>query len=182
MDIYISKLKHNKIFWIILLYYFTAQDVVGGRIHSVPWNNNWIDCGAQFLHGDKSKLAHYCLDNNLLSNIQGTDGEGIFLRNDGTIMSDNLVREIDDLLRTVSDDICESRWPLKKHETIGSVMRCKFEEHLREIKDSSTRKKMEEIFEWNVRFLLVDNSCHSLDELSANLWGKFKVNLIIINM
>lgn len=151
-----------------------AQDVVGGRIHSVPWNNNWIDCGAQFLHGDKSKLAHYCLDNNLLSNIQGTDGEGIFLRNDGTIMSDNLVREIDDLLRTVSDDICESRWPLKKHETIGSVMRCKFEEHLREIKDSSTRKKMEEIFEWNVRFLLVDNSCHSLDELSANLWGKFK--------
>lgn len=151
-----------------------AQDVVGGRIHSVSWNNNWIDCGAQFLHGDKSILAHYCLDNNLLSNIQGTDGEGIFLRNDGTIMSDNLVREIDDLLRTVSDDICESRWPLKKHETIGSVMRCKFEEHLRDIKDSSTRKKMEEIFDWNVRFLLVDNSCHSLDELSANLWGKFK--------
>ncbi|KMR05321.1 peroxisomal n -acetyl-spermine spermidine oxidase [Lasius niger] len=152
-----------------------SQDVVGGRIHSVPWNNDWIDCGAQFLHGDKSKLAQYCLDNNLLSNIQGTDGEGIFLRDDGTIMSENLVREIDDLLRTVSDDICESRWPLKKHETIGSIMRCRFEEHLRERNYSpATRKKMEEIFDWNVRFLLVDNCCHSLDELSASLWGKFK--------
>ncbi|XP_072765304.1 uncharacterized protein [Anoplolepis gracilipes] len=151
-----------------------AQDVVGGRIHSVPWNNNWIDCGAQFLHGDKSKLAQYCLDNNLLSNIQGNDGEGIFLRDDGTIMSENLVREIDDLLRTVSDDICESQWPLKNNETIGSVMKSKFEEHLHERNDSSTRKKMEEIFNWNVRFLLVDNCCQSLDELSASLWGKFK--------
>ncbi|KAL6435180.1 hypothetical protein ACFW04_005336 [Cataglyphis niger] len=151
-----------------------AQDVVGGRIHSVPWNNDWIDCGAQFLHGDKSKLAQYCFDNNLLSNIQGTDGEGIFLRDDGTIMSENLIREIDDLLRTVSDDICEYRWPLKKYETIGSIMRCRFEEYLRERNDPLTRKKMEEIFDWNVRFLLVDNCCHSLDDLSANLWGKFK--------
>ncbi|XP_029660903.1 spermine oxidase-like [Formica exsecta] len=151
-----------------------AQDVVGGRIHSVSWNNDWIDCGAQFLHGDKSKLAQYCLDNNLLSNIQGTDGEGIFLRDDGTIMNENLIHEIDDLLRTVSDDICESRWPLKKYETIGSIMRCRFEEYLRERNDSLTRKKMEEIFDWNVRFLLVDNCCHSLDDLSASLWGKFK--------
>lgn len=136
------------------------------------------------MHGDKSKLAQYCFDNNLLSNIQGTDGEGIFLRDDGTIMSENLIREIDDLLRTVSDDICEYRWPLKKYETIGSIMRCRFEEYLRERNDPLTRKKMEEIFDWNVRFLLVDNCCHSLDDLSASLWGKFKVNLmlVIINM
>ncbi|XP_077274574.1 uncharacterized protein LOC143904120 isoform X2 [Temnothorax americanus] len=152
-----------------------AQNVVGGRIHSVPWGNGWIDCGAQFLHGDKSRLAQYCLNSDLLSNIQGTDGDGIFLRDDGTIMNESLVREVDDLVRTVSDDLCESRWPLKKQENIGSIMRTRFEDYLHERDDSPMEKKMkEEIFDWNVRFLLVDNCCHSLDDLSAILWGKFK--------
>ncbi|XP_011160013.2 uncharacterized protein LOC105196007 isoform X2 [Solenopsis invicta] len=152
-----------------------AQDEVGGRIHSVPWDNGWIDYGAQFLHGDKSRLAQYCLSNDLLSNIQGTDGEGIFLRDDGTIISESLVREIDDLVRTVSDDICESRRPLKKQENMGSVLRSRFEDYLREKDDSPTERRMkEEIFDWNVRFFLVDNCCHSLDDLSAELWGKFK--------
>ncbi|RLU21371.1 hypothetical protein DMN91_005744 [Ooceraea biroi] len=152
-----------------------AQDIVGGRIHSVPWDNGWIDCGAQFLHGDKSRLAEYCLNNNLLSNIQGTDGEGIFLRDDGAIMCDSLVREIDDLVRTVSDDICESPRSLKEHENIGSVMRSRFEQYLRERDDSSIDRGMKkEIFDWNMRFLLVDNCCHSVDDLSATLWGKFK--------
>lgn len=161
----------------IILCYFVAQDVVGGRIHSVPWDNGWIDCGAQFLHGDKSRLAQYCLNNDLLSNIQGTDGDGIFLRDDGTIINENLIREVDDLVRTVSDDICESRRPLKKQENMGSIMRSRFEDYLHERDDPPAERKMkEEIFDWNVRFLLVDNCCHSLDDLSAVLWGKFKVN------
>ncbi|XP_018364708.1 PREDICTED: uncharacterized protein LOC108762270 isoform X3 [Trachymyrmex cornetzi] len=152
-----------------------AQDIVGGRIHSIPWDNGWVDCGAQFLHGDKSRLAQYCLNNDLLSTIQGTDGDGIFLRDDGTIMSDSLVREVDDLVRTVLDDICESQKPLKKKENIGSVMRNRFEDYLHEKNNPPVERKMkEEIFDWNVRFLLVDNCCHSLDDLSAVLWGKFK--------
>jgi len=158
-----------------LLYCFVAQDVVGGRIHSVPWNNGWIDCGAQFLHGDRSKLAQYCLNNNLVSNIQGTDGEGIFLREDKTIMSDNLVREIDDLIRTISDDICESTKNLKE-DNIGSIMRNRFEEYLCEKSNSSVDRGMKkEIFDWNMRFFLIDNCCRSVDDLSATLWGKFKV-------
>lgn len=152
-----------------------AQDVVGGRIHSISWGNGWIDCGAQFLHGDKSRLAQYCINNDLLSNIQGTDGDGIFLRDDGTVMSESLVREVDDLVRTVSDELCESQKPLKRLENIGSVMRSRFEDHLHERDDSPTERMMkEEIFDWNMRFLLVDNCCHSLDDLSAILWGKFK--------
>ncbi|XP_070523083.1 uncharacterized protein [Cardiocondyla obscurior] len=153
---------------------FEAQDVVGGRIYSQPWNNGWIDYGAQFLHGDKSKLAQYCLNNDLLSDIQGTDGEGIFLRDDGMIMNKNLVHEVDDLVRTILDDICESQ-TLLKEENIGSVMKSRFESYLRERNDSPQEKQIkQEIFDWNVRFLLVDNSCHSLNDLSALLWGKFK--------
>lgn len=131
------------------------------------------------MHGDKSRLAQYCLNNDLLSNIQGTDGDGIFLRDDGTVISESLVREVDDLVRTVSDDICESLRSLKEQENIGSLMRSRFEDYLRERDDSPMERKMkEEIFDWNVRFLLVDNCCHSLDDLSAVLWGNFKVSLI----
>lgn len=171
--------------YIILSYYPIAQENIGGRIYSIPWDNNWLDCGAQFLHGDKSLLAQYCLGNNLLSDIQGNDGEGIFLRDDGTIINKNVVREIDDLIRTVLEE-CEVHENqdfqeiLEKHEDIGSILRNKFEQYLRESNDSLIEKKMkEEIFDWNIRFLLIDNSCNSLNDLSAMMWGKFKVDIII---
>lgn len=108
------------------------------------------------------------------------DGEGIFLREDGTVMSERLVREIDDLVRTVCDDMCESPRPTKEHENVGFVIKNKFEEYLRTKNDCSTKKMMKEIFDWNQRFLIVDNSCHSLDDLSAMLWGNFKVNFELI--
>lgn len=103
------------------------------------------------------------------------------MRDDGTIMSDSMVREVDDLVRTVLDDTCESQKPLKKQENIGSIIRNRFKDYLDERNDPPVERKMkEEIFDWNVRFLLVDNCCYSLDDLSAVLWGKFKVNPILI--
>lgn len=87
------------------------------------------------------------------------DGDGIFLRDDGTTMSDNLVCEIDDLVLTDSDVICESRRPLIVQENIDSVMKSR---GLRERNDKMPPK--EKIFDWNVHFFLVDNCCLSLDD------------------
>lgn len=165
------------------MFYSIAQDNVGGRIRSIPTGNGWIECGAQFLHGDASKLAQYCLSNNLLSDIQGTDGQGVFLRDDGTTVNETLMREVNDLVQSVLEE-CENyknknfRGASREHESIGSILRNRFEEHLREKNDSLTEIQMkEELFGWYIRFLLVDNSCYSLDDLSAMMWGKFEVNI-----
>lgn len=156
---------------------FEAQKEIGGRIQSTQWNKNWIEHGAQFLHGDRSKLAELCYQNHLLSNIQSRDGEGIFLRDDGHKMYKDLVEEIDDLVRTALEECenYENQNVQPGHENIGRALRSWFRKHLREKKDSTTIRNMkEEILDWNVRFLMIDNSCLTLDELSTKSWGKFK--------
>lgn len=154
-----------------------AQSEVGGRIQSIPWNKGWIECGAQFVHGDKSPLAQLCYKHNLLSDIQCKDGQGIFIRDNGCKVDKTLIEEIDDLIRNTLED-CEDyeNKDIKiEYENIGEVLRDSFNKHLLQKNDSEAIKTIKkEIFDWNVRFLVIDNACFTIDELSTKYWGKFK--------
>lgn len=154
-----------------------AQSEVGGRIQSIPWNKGWIECGAQFVHGDKSPLAQLCYKHNLLSDIQCKDGQGIFIRDNGCKVDETLIEEIDDLIRNTLED-CEDyeNKDIKiEYENIGEVLRDSFNKHLLQKNDSEAIKTIKkEIFDWNVRFLVIDNACFTIDELSTKYWGKFK--------
>ncbi|XP_024943556.1 peroxisomal N(1)-acetyl-spermine/spermidine oxidase isoform X2 [Cephus cinctus] len=74
-----------------------AQGQVGGRIRSKSWDNDWIEYGAQFLHGDQSKLADLCRHYKLLSDSPSSEAQGYYLRDDGIQVDESLVREIDNL-------------------------------------------------------------------------------------
>ncbi|XP_003704750.2 uncharacterized protein LOC100878001 [Megachile rotundata] len=154
-----------------------AQNEVGGRIQSIPWNKNWIENGAQFIHGDQSQLAQLCYEHDLFSNIQCKDGQGIFLRNNGRKVDEALITEIDDFVRTTLEDCenYENRTIGEDNENIGRVLRNSLVKYLDKQNDSLIIKNIKkEIFDWNVRFLIIDNSCLTLDELSTKYWGKFK--------
>lgn len=154
-----------------------AQNEIGGRIQSIPWNEAWIECGAQFVHGDQSQLAQLCYEHDLLSDIQCQDGQGIFIRNNGCKVDETLVEEIDDLVRTTLEDCedCENKDIEVGFENIDAVLRNCLNKHLHEKNDPLTiRTIKKEIFDWNVRFLVIDNACFTLDELSTKYWGKFK--------
>lgn len=159
-----------------------AQNEIGGRIHSIPWNRNWIESGAQFLHGDQSQLAQLCRLNDLLSDDQCKDGQGIFVRDNGIKVDELLVEEIDDLVRTTLEDYedYENMNVETGCENIGKVLRTSFKKHSQRKTDSSMAKVVKkEIFDWNVRFLVIDNSCLTLDGLSTKFWGKFKVSVFV---
>ncbi|CAK9807642.1 Peroxisomal N(1)-acetyl-spermine/spermidine oxidase, partial [Anthophora quadrimaculata] len=154
-----------------------AQNEVGGRINSVPWNDTWIEYGAQFVHGDQSQLAQLCYQHDLLADIDYRDGQGIFIRSNGRKVDEALVEEIDDLIRNTLED-CEdyvNRDVGEGCENIGMVLRNSLNQHLHQKNDSVAIKNIKkEIFDWNLRFLNVDNSCYTLDDLSTKYWGKFK--------
>ena len=169
-----------------------AQSQIGGRIHSIPWNEGWIEEGAQFVHGNKSKLAKIAKEKGFLSDVGGTEGEGIYLREDGTEMNSELISEVDDVVKNILED-CEKYAFNNEIEytdieaNIGKVLRTQFYKYLKVTDNPSDIKKAkEEIFNWNIKFLLIDNACPSLDELSVKSWGKFKVNMasfiILINL
>ncbi|KAK0084928.1 hypothetical protein PV325_006130 [Microctonus aethiopoides] len=156
-----------------------AQNYIGGRIRSIPWNNNWIEEGAQFLHGDKSEFAKWCRQNKLLSDIESCEGEGIYVRDDGLRMEKHLIREVDDLVRDTLEE-CEKYVNINDAEceipdSIGTIIQKLIVQSINSKNETSIMKKMkEELLDWNIRFLLIDNSCSSLDNLSAKYWGKFQ--------
>ncbi|KOC63640.1 Spermine oxidase [Habropoda laboriosa] len=156
-----------------------AQNEVGGRINSVLWNKTWIEHGAQFIHGDQSQLAQLCYQHDLLVDIDYRDGQGIFIRNNGREVDKALIEEIDDLIRNTLED-CEDyvdKDVEKGCENIGAVLRNTFNQYLHQKNDSPAIKNIkEEIFDWNLKFLKIDNSCYTLNDLSTKYWGKFKVN------
>ncbi|KAK2585863.1 hypothetical protein KPH14_010457 [Odynerus spinipes] len=154
-----------------------AQGQIGGRIRSALWNENWIEYGAQFLHGDQSKLGKLCYEKQLLSNIQCKDGEGIFVSENGLEIDPNLVKEIDDFVRDTLEECenLENQEIHNKFENIGRVLRSRFRCYLRQSNDKPEIRDIKEaIFDWMTRFLIIDNSCYTLDDLSLRSWGNFK--------
>lgn len=169
----------------IMLIYSTAQDKIGGRIYSVPLEDGWIELGAQYLHGDKGKLADYCNENDLLSCFYGTDGEGLYLRDNGCAISagTTLACEVND---NIYDTLHSGEQFYKQKETndivtgesIGSYLRKNFDKYLSECDDPpKVRKMKEEVFDFKMRYLQVDNSCDSMYDLSVKMWGKYEVSL-----
>ncbi|XP_076759373.1 peroxisomal N(1)-acetyl-spermine/spermidine oxidase [Xylocopa sonorina] len=154
-----------------------AQSEIGGRIQSKAWNKAWIECGAQFVHGDQSQLAQLCYQYDLLSDIHCRDGQGTFIRNNGHKVDEALVEEIDNLVCTTLEECedYENRDIEASCKNIGAALRNSLNEHLHKKNDSlAARAIKKEIFDWNVRFLAIDNACATLDELSTKYWGKFK--------
>ncbi|XP_066589216.1 spermine oxidase-like isoform X2 [Prorops nasuta] len=155
-----------------------AQEQVGGRINTINWNQTWIDCGAQFLHGNQSKLAEICYKNHLLSAQQAKDGEGIFLLPDGTEVPQKFVYEIDDLIRDALEECEDSKRGeiiQQQYGNIGTYLKACLKLNLCQKNESlMIRKIKRQIFDWNVKFLMIDNSCFTLEELSVKHWGKFK--------
>ncbi|XP_015110147.1 spermine oxidase [Diachasma alloeum] len=156
-----------------------AQDYVGGRIKSIYWNDNWIEEGAQFLHGSESELAKFCTNHNLISEEESAEGKGIYVRNDGMQLDKNLIQEIDYLIRDILDD-CEiyTHYNEARHEeipkSIGSHLKLEIDRHIWSKGDRSNRNLKQNIIDWNYKFLIIDNSCSKLEELSAKHWGQFR--------
>lgn len=139
------------------------------------WNDEWIELGAQFLHGDGSELAELSKRHDLLAQESSGEGEGLYLRDDGLEIEEGLVRQVDCLVRDILEE-CENWSDGTLQDSIGLVLQKRFKDFLNESDDSSARKTiLEELLDWNVRFLVIDNSCDDLDKLSTKSWGNFKV-------
>ncbi|XP_014236124.1 spermine oxidase-like [Trichogramma pretiosum] len=157
-----------------------AQDHVGGRICSIPHNNGWLEKGAQFLHGNESTLGQLAQELGLISDEHVGEGEGLYLQENGAEMNKDLILEVDDIVKNILED-CEkfaNNIDIECNDVednIGNVLESRFYKYLKMKNDPIfVRNAKEEIYDWNIRFLIIDNACNSLENLSVKSWGKFK--------
>ncbi|XP_021918923.1 spermine oxidase-like isoform X2 [Zootermopsis nevadensis] len=156
-----------------------AQDHSGGRISSMFLNGGWIETGAQWIHGQNNEVWKLAHKYDLLSTVTSSEGEGIYIREDGVVFDPTLVEEVYRVVTEIlqeceqyADGYCDMEAIPK---SIGHHLKQKFEQYLDSCHgDSKEQRCMKvELYDWHLRFQVIDNSCTILDKLSAKAWGNY---------
>lgn len=194
----ISKEKKIKCSYLIL----EAQSHAGGRVRSEelrqfslqkPQNGTKelrtgekcekraiiVDCGAQWLHG-RNNLLYTIADNyNLLTADQSDEGLGGFFYNNSEQIDPLLVKKVDFHIGQLLQECEEFVHNIKNKscpKSVGHFLRERFQIFVDSLENVQTRQQAKDLFDWHIRFQMIDNSCLTLDHLSAKYYGSYSFN------
>uniref|UniRef100_A0A336KND9 CSON013321 protein n=1 Tax=Culicoides sonorensis TaxID=179676 RepID=A0A336KND9_CULSO len=168
-----------------------ANNIPGGRILAGNLHNsnmietekdseNVINAGAQWLHGRENPLFEIANKHGLLSDELSEEGLGVYLRNDGYRFNEFLVNKVDFIVGQILEK-CESfaQNPNTQEsipKSIGSYFITEFDKRLSEFKSDHEKVLAKQLLDWHIRFQIIDNSCLSIDDVSAKSWGTYSFN------
>lgn len=152
-----------------------ATNQPGGRINSTLVNGNVIELGAQWLHGTSNRLHQLAVENGLLLDETSEEGLGIYVRNDGFVFDEFLVRKIDFIVGKILEECEKFVNSTSDHpHSVGEYLEEEFRKYLEKCDAGLEFKEMAwELFDWHRRFQIIDNSCSNLEQVSAKDWGKY---------
>lgn len=175
-----------------------AEDVEDNVVSDETFNDgtaidpvNFVDSGAQWLHGKCNRLHTVAERHGLLTDEQSEEGLGAFIRDDGVVLDAYLVKKTDFLVGQILTE-CEkyarpsapdtSRGTSNENtaisypSSVSSFLLEHFQPYLDSIGDVDERQQAGQLLDWHVRFQVIDNSCLTLDDVSAKSWGKYSYN------
>lgn len=179
------ELKSNKLNYIVL----EAQSVPGGRIRSQLMHNSKVICndkdpknivnsGAQWLHGRENLLYKIADEYDLLHSELSEEGLGTYIRNDGFRINDFLVKKVDFIVGQILEE-CEELTHNSSSEyppSVGTYLITEFEKRLHLFQSDDDKNIAKQLLDWHIRFQIIDNSCSSVDQISAKSWGSYSFN------
>lgn len=130
--------------------------------------------GAQWIHGKDNPLYELAQQHRLISDVTSEEGLGLYIRDSGDLVDSDIVKKVDFIVGSILTE-CELFMNSLDHPTsVGEFLEHKFLEYLKQCDDPDDMKELKmELFDWHVRFQLIDNSCLDLTQLSAKYWGKY---------
>lgn len=141
--------------------------------------SNLIDAGAQWLHGRNNFLYDISEHHQLLAAEQSEEGLGTFFYENGEEINPYLVKTVDFHIGKLLEE-CEQFAHTKKMDTypksVGHFLRERFQTFVDSLKCAEDQNCALDLFDWHVRFQTIDNSCLTLDQLSAKFWGNYSFN------
>lgn len=99
------------------------------------------------------------------------------MRSNGQIIDPNIVKKLDfkigQILETCAKFVNSNEYP----PSLGEYLSHSFHEYLHiQHLDSNVLEYFQELYDWHVRFQVIDNSCTNLSRLSAKSWGEYICN------
>lgn len=159
-----------------------AKKQVNKKIRDTVKKKQYFDGGAQWLHGRHNFLHKLAERYQLLTADQSEEGLGSFLYENGIEVDGYTVRKIDfkiGLLLSECEQYARQQQPFEKNsfpKSVGHFLREKFDAFIESIDNINDRQVVCDLFDWHQRFQVIDNSCLSLDYVSAKYWGRYSFN------
>lgn len=164
-----------------------AQNSPGGRAKTVELVNlskeencagREVEAGAQWIHGRENSLFKFAEDHLLVSSEQGEEVCGRFIRDDGKVFDEFLVKKVDFCVGEILEE-CEQlvNRPMDEDVSIRHYLERQFEAYLRDQHPEVDRlEEWQQLLDWHIRFQIIDNSCLDLTDVGVNEWGKYSFN------
>lgn len=161
-----------------------AQDRPGGRVRTVKMLTKEVETtgtamaegGAQWIHGKENLLYKIAEENDFISPELGEEACGKFIRNDGTVIDDDLVKRVDFAVGQILED-CEKyvACPMEKDVSIRDYLEEKIKAYLL-ANPGIDAVAARQLLDWHIRFQIIDNSCWDLRDVGVNEWGRYSFN------
>lgn len=139
----------------------------------------FVDTGAQWLHGRNNLLYSISQKYQLLSAQQSEEGLGVFFHEYGNQIDPFFVKKVDFQIGELLSE-CEkfvhSKETLNFPKSVGHFLRENFQQFINCLENPQDKEDAVDLFDWHERFQIIDNSCLSLDQLSAKYWGRYSFN------
>lgn len=95
-----------------------AEDRLGGRIHSVPFEETFLDLGAQWCHGQEQNIVYQLVkDLNLLETSFNNYRDNTFYNSNGKLIDKNVTDSLSEIAASIFED-CETM-STTKYDTYG---------------------------------------------------------------
>ncbi|XP_030754642.1 spermine oxidase-like isoform X4 [Sitophilus oryzae] len=165
-----SELMQNNVEEFVIL---ESQDRPGGRIETIMVDHKPLDLGAQWLHGKDNPLYHLAMKHDLLSDEMSEEGLGLYVRGNGEIVDSFTVERTSFEIGKILED-CQNFTNSDDHPpSIESYLKQRFDSYINCHSNMNEREVLRELYDWHLRFQVIDNSCLSLSKLSAKSWGDY---------
>ncbi|XP_055534171.1 spermine oxidase-like [Wyeomyia smithii] len=142
-----------------------AENRIGGRIHTIPYGNNVLDCGAQWVHSNKDNFVYDMAAQYNLLEINSHRENGLCIKSNGEEVPLYVSDRIMDLLTNCTADVKKLR---AYEKSLGDYyMEC-FQEALQSGKFGDTdTQTCYQVFDFFRKYHTTYNAVDSLFELSA---------------
>ncbi|CAF0922135.1 unnamed protein product [Brachionus calyciflorus] len=180
---------------------FEASDRIGGRIHTIDYEDGILEYGAQFIHGQvdnpiyKIAIENELIDeyykeilyesdedlskhNGLKINLEEKERLNLFLNENGNKIDNNLIEIAFDCLNR-SIRLAEKYSitnPLDQDLKLGFFIYENFlnlAKKFLNIKDSEVKNNLDCLFLWRCKIENVENSCNSVNDLSLKNFSNY---------
>lgn len=136
-----------------------------------------MEAGAQWLHGSKNALFKVSDHYKLLSDKTSMEGQGLYINEYGATINDSVVNKIDFIVGQILENLeaFAENESCDYPDSVENYLKEEFDKYLATCSSDTAEMNLikKYLYEWHVRFQIIDNSCLSLKDLSAKAWGKY---------